>query len=80
MRKYALLVFIILLTSTTLLISQNQTINQTTVTDKQFSTDSSFVINDSEIVIPENLNESVDKLLSNWQINSLIQTISALMI
>ena len=69
MRKNAILVLIIFLTTTTLLISQNQIINEAAVANKQLAQDTSFVINDSEIVVPESLNESVEKLLSNWQIS-----------
>ena len=46
MRKNAILVLIIFLTTTTLLISQNQIINEAAVANKQLAQDTSFVIND----------------------------------
>lgn len=62
MRKNAFLVLIIFLTSTTLLISQNQ--NKEKIT-KQINQH----IQDGSIVVPENLDENIHKLLKNWQID-----------
>ena len=70
MRKNAILVFIFFLMSTTLLISQNQTKKQHTLKKKQaINKVSSTIINDSTIVMPENLNESITNLLTNWQVD-----------
>lgn len=63
MRKNAFLVLIFYLTSTTLLISQNQKKENTT------NQKNKEVIQDSAIVVPENLNEDLSKLLHNWQID-----------
>ena len=62
MRKNAFLVLIIFLTSTTLLISQNQNKDKITKRNTQ-------QIQDSSIVVPENLDENINKLLKNWQVD-----------
>ena len=69
MRKNALLVFIIFITSTTLLVSQNQIRKHDAVARKQATQDSSMVVHDSRIIAPESLNESVANLLNNWQVD-----------
>ena len=67
MRKSTLLVFTIFLTSTSFLISQNQTIKQIGDTNEQPKQENS-IIADSAIVAPESFDESIDSLLTNWQI------------
>ena len=67
MRKSTLLVFAIFLTSTSFLISQNQTIKQIGDTNEQPKQENS-IIADSAIVAPESFDESIDSLLTNWQI------------
>ncbi len=67
MRESTLLVFIIFLTSTSFLISQNQTIKQIGDTSEQPKQENS-IIADSAIVAPESFDESIDSLLTNWQI------------
>ena len=69
MRKNTFLVFIFFLTSTTILISQNQTNKQITFAKKQKVKNSSTVLDDTTIVLPENMNESINNLLSNWQVD-----------
>ena len=69
MRKNTFLVFIFFLTSTTILISQNQTNKQDTFVKKQTVKNSSTVLDDTTIVLPENMNESINNLLSNWQVD-----------
>ena len=69
MRKNTFLVFIFFLTSTTILISQNQTNKQITFAKKQTVKNSSTVLDDTTIVLPENMNESINNLLSNWQVD-----------
>lgn len=69
MRKYALLLFILFLASTTILISQNRIIKQQTVENKQAVKENSSNIEDSTIIVPENLNENIKTLLTNWQID-----------
>ena len=68
MRKNAFLVLLIFLTSTSFLISQNQTKQDLQHKDKSIK-DKAKVIDDSAIVIPENLNESIANLLKNWQVD-----------
>ena len=63
MRKNYLLVFIFFITSTTLLISQNQIKQRNADTPKQAAQDSTSVVLDSRIVAPESLNESIASLL-----------------
>ena len=67
MRKSTLLLFTIFLTSTSFLISQNQTIKQIGDTNEQPKQENS-IIADSAIVAPESFDESIDSLLTNWQI------------
>ncbi|MGV8962244.1 MAG: transglycosylase SLT domain-containing protein [Candidatus Saccharimonadaceae bacterium] len=62
MRKNAYLVLAFFLTSTTLLISQNQNKEKTIKKDNR-------QIQDNSIVVPENLDENINKLLQNWQID-----------
>lgn len=69
MRKNALLVCIIFLTSTSLLISQNQIIKQPVAEKYQRVQDKSIVFVDSSIVVPESLNDNIKNLLANWQID-----------
>ena len=69
MRKNTLLVFIIYISSTTLLISQNQIKKHNDEAPKQATLDSTFVVRDSRIVAPESLNESIANLLNNWQVD-----------
>lgn len=69
MRKTTFLLCIFFLTSSTLLISQNQVNKQTAVHNKQVVKDASTVIDDTTIVVPENLNENINNLLVNWQID-----------
>ena len=69
MRKNYLLVFIFFITSTTLLISQNQIKQRNADTPKQAAQDSTSVVLDSRIVAPESLNESIASLLTNWQVD-----------
>ena len=63
MRKYAFL-FFFLLTSMSALISQNQTKEKIKKTSTLKES-----IQDSSIVIPENLNKKLSKLLHEWQID-----------
>ena len=67
MRKSTLFLFTIFLTSTSFLISQNQTIKQIGDTNEQPKQENS-IIADSAIVAPESFDESIDSLLTNWQI------------
>ena len=69
MRKNALLVCIIFLTSTSLLISQNQIIKQPDAKKYQRVQDKSIVFDDSSIVVPESLNHNIKNLLANWQVD-----------
>ena len=69
MRKNALLVCIIFLTSTSLLISQNQIIKQPFAEKHQRVQVRSIVFDDSSIVVPESLNDNIKNLLANWQID-----------
>ncbi len=69
MRKNYLLVFIFFITSTTLLISQNQIKQRNADKPKQAAQDSTSVVLDSRIVAPESLNESIASLLTNWQVD-----------
>lgn len=62
MRKNAFLVWVLFLISMPVLISQNQKKEKTTSSLKE-------TIQDSSIVVPENLNENLSKLLHNWQID-----------
>ncbi|MDD4246101.1 MAG: transglycosylase SLT domain-containing protein [Dysgonamonadaceae bacterium] len=62
MRKNAFLVLVFFLTSMPVLISQNQIKEKQTNPLKE-------TIQDSSIVVPENLNENLSKLLHNWQID-----------
>ena len=51
------------------MISQNQTNKQITFAKKQKVKNSSTVLDDTTIVLPENMNESINNLLSNWQVD-----------
>ncbi|HUI32879.1 MAG TPA: LysM peptidoglycan-binding domain-containing protein [Dysgonamonadaceae bacterium] len=62
MRKNAFLVLVFFLTSMPVLISQNQIKEKQTNPLKE-------TIQDSSIVVPENLNKNLSKLLHNWQID-----------
>ena len=62
MRKNAFLVWVFFLTSMPVLISQNQIKEKQTNPLKE-------TIQDSSIVVPENLNENLSKLLHNWQVD-----------
>ncbi|MFA6862535.1 MAG: LysM peptidoglycan-binding domain-containing protein [Dysgonamonadaceae bacterium] len=62
MRKNAFLVWVLFLISIPVLISQNQKKEKQTNPLKE-------TIQDSSIVVPENLNENLSKLLHNWQID-----------
>lgn len=62
MRKNAFLILMLLLTSMPVLISQNQIKKTATSSLKE-------TIQDSSIVVPENLNKNLSKLLHNWQID-----------
>lgn len=62
MRKNAFLVWVFFLTSMPVLISQNQIKEKQTNPLKE-------TIQDSSIVVPENLNKNLSKLLHNWQID-----------
>ena len=69
MRKNAFLVFTIFLASTTLLISQNQFKKSTASPLIHSVQNSSFVVEDSAMILPESLNEDIENLLSKWQVN-----------
>lgn len=62
MIKNTLLVFIFFITSSSLSISQNQI-------KKQTAKDSSTLIHDSTILVPESLRENINNLLVNWQVD-----------
>ncbi|MDD3727273.1 MAG: transglycosylase SLT domain-containing protein [Dysgonamonadaceae bacterium] len=62
MRKNAFLVWVLFLISIPVLISQNQKKEKQTNPLKE-------TIQDSSIVVPENLNENLSKLLHNWQVD-----------
>ncbi len=69
MRKNAFLVFLVFLTSTSFLVSQNQIKTQHKVINSTVVQDSSIVVEDSAIVVPENLDANINNLLTNWQVN-----------
>lgn len=68
MRKNAFLVFMFFLSSTSFLISQSQIKKLPSSTKVEVAQDSSCLIHDSTIVVPESFNESIDSLLINWQV------------
>ena len=69
MRQNHILILIVFLASTISLISQNQNRTKATATNNKMNQDSSIVIHDSQIVTPESLNESIENLLTNWQVD-----------
>lgn len=62
MRKNAFLVLVLFLLSMPVLISNNQIKEKTTTSLKE-------TLQDSSIVVPENLNKNLSKLLHDWQID-----------
>ncbi len=62
MRKNTFLVLILFLTHSILILSQNQSREKSPNQNKEN-------IQDSAIVVPENLNENLSKLLHNWQVD-----------
>lgn len=64
MRKNTFLVLAIFLASSVLLISQNQVV----LNEEAFEQNKEN-IQDSSIVVPENLNKNLSKLLHEWQVD-----------
>ena len=69
MIKHILFIFILFLTSTSILISQNQLKGQPIAKKTQKVQNNSLGFVDSTILAPESLNESISSLLNNWQID-----------
>lgn len=69
MIKHILFIFILFLTSTSFLISQNQLKGQPITKKTQKVQNNSLGFGDSVILAPESLNESISSLLNNWQID-----------
>lgn len=67
MRKNAILVLITFLTSTSLLISQNQIKKQ--AKNNQSIQSNSIVVDDNSIIVPESMNDNIRDLLINWQVD-----------
>lgn len=68
LKRDIVLTFIFSLLSTTCLFSQKQA-STFVQTDNKTSPDNSAIINDSAIVLPESLNDSIDVLLRKWQVD-----------
>ena len=69
MRQNLFLTLLIFLTSTTLLVSQNKDRAQVIATNNKMAQDTPIVVQDNQIVAPESLNESIENLLTNWQVD-----------
>ena len=70
MSKKLSFIIVISIVSTTLSIAQNRVITEVdSRKDKKELKDSTILVQDNEIVAPESLNESVENLLTSWQID-----------
>ena len=69
MRNNVFFALVIMLISPLLLISQNQTKIKSQHKNNHAIQEDAKVVEDSAIVIPESLNESITSLLKNWQVD-----------
>ena len=69
MRKTIFLMLVTQLLSTSFLFSQNQIKKEEHFETDKSVRDSSIVIDDSTIIVPESMNKSIRSLLENWQID-----------